>query len=78
MNNLKNEKSNKKINKWLVFTSMPFQIGATIYLFYWVGQWLDERYQVEGEWWMKGFTMLGVIVSLYQFIRLANRISKNE
>lgn len=57
---------------------MPFQMGATIYLFYWLGTWLDGKYAVEGDWWMKGFTMLGVIASLVQFIRQANRISKNE
>lgn len=75
---LKENKPDKKINKWIVFTSMPFQMGATIYLFYWLGTWLDNRYEVTGEWWTKGMTMLGVICSLYQFIRQANRISKNE
>lgn len=75
---MENNKSNKKLNKWLVFTSMPFQMGATIYLFYWVGNWLDTRYDVSGGWWVKGLTMLGVILSLYQFIRQANRISKDE
>lgn len=73
------EKSPKnKINKWIVFTSMPFQMGVTIYLFYWVGAWLDGKYDVEGTWWTKGLTMLGVVASLYQFIRQANQISKNE
>jgi len=57
---------------------MPVQMGVTIYLFYWVGAWLDRRYEVEGEWWMKGLTMLGVIVSLYQFIKQVNYINKNE
>ena len=62
----------------MVFTSMPFQMGATIYAFYWCGSWLDGHYQVEGGWWTKGFTMLGVVASLYQFIRQANQISKND
>ena len=57
---------------------MPFQMGATIYAFYWGGTWLDDHYDIEGEWWTKGLTMLGVIASLYQFIRLANKISKND
>lgn len=75
---LKDNKSNNKVNKWIVFTSMPFQMGVTIYLFYWLGTWMDTRYEVEGEWWTKGMTMLGVVSSLYSFIRQANRISKNE
>lgn len=76
---MEEQKKNKgKYNRWIVFTSMPFQMGVTIYLFYWIGSKLDERYNVEGDWWMKGLTMLGVVVSLYQFIKQANRISKNE
>ncbi|MDM1294789.1 AtpZ/AtpI family protein [Sphingobacterium sp. N143] len=66
------------MNKWIVFTSMPIQMGVTIYLFYWVGSWLDSKYALTDEWGMKGMTMLGVIVSLYQFIKQANQINKNE
>ncbi|MBD1431037.1 AtpZ/AtpI family protein [Sphingobacterium sp. SGL-16] len=57
---------------------MPFQMGVTIYLFYRLGDWLDVKYDVDGGWWTKGLTMLGVVASLYQFIKQANRISKND
>ncbi|MNN96224.1 putative F0F1-ATPase subunit [compost metagenome] len=57
---------------------MPIQMGVTIYLFYWVGSWLDNKYAIAGDWGMKGLTLLGVVVSLYQFIRQANQINKNE
>jgi hypothetical protein len=74
----KDKKKDPKLNKWIVFTSMPFQMGVTIYLFYRLGDWLDVKYDVEGGWWTKGLTMLGVVASLYQFIKQANRISKND
>lgn len=72
------QKPKKKISKWLVFTSMPLQMGVTIYLFYLLGGWLDSQMHVQGEWWMKGLTLLGVVISLYHFIKQANYISKNE
>lgn len=75
---LKNKKTSSKVSRWIVFTSMPMQMGATIYLFYWVGDWLDTKYLVEGGWWVKGLTMLGVLLSLYQFIKQATKMSKNE
>ncbi|MGO1595528.1 MAG: AtpZ/AtpI family protein [Sphingobacterium sp.] len=75
---LKQRKSKRKVNKWLVFTTMPFQMGVTIYVFYWLGSWLDGKYDAQGDWWMKGLTMLGVCISLYQFIRQVNYINKNE
>ncbi len=68
----------RKANKWLVFLSMPFQMGVTIYAFYWVGQWLDERYGIAGEWGMKGLTLLGVAASLYHFIRMVNYVNRHE
>lgn len=75
---MENRKQKSKLNKWIVFTSMPFQMGVTIYLFYRLGDWLDVKYAVEGGGWTKGLTMLGIVVSLYQFIRQANRIGKDE
>jgi len=75
---MEEKKGSNAKNKWLVFTSMPIQMGVTIYLFYRLGAWLDVRYAVEGGWWMKGLTMLGVIISMYQFIRQVNYLNKNE
>ena len=72
-----NKKKDQK-NKWLIFTSMPFQMGITIYLFYRLGMWLDGYFESTGEWWMKGGTMLGVAASLYQFIKQVNYLNKNE
>lgn len=75
---LKNKKSSSKVSKWIVFTSMPMQMAATIYLFYLIGDWLDTRYSIEEGWCVKGMTMLGVFSSVYQFVRQAKRISNNE
>lgn len=76
--NMKKSSSNKKPNKWLVFVSLPFQMGITICLFYWIGQWIDTKYAVEGEWWSKGLGLLGVLASLYHFIRQVNHINRHE
>jgi hypothetical protein len=68
----------RRWSKWMVFISMPLQMGITIYLFYLGGKWLDKTTHVQGEWFMKGCTLLGIVVSLYYFIKQANQISKNE
>ena len=75
---LKNKKSSSKVSKWIVFTSMPMQMAATIYLFYLIGDWLDTRDAIEEGWCVKGMTMLGVFSSVYQFVRQAKRMSNNE
>ncbi|WDF67984.1 AtpZ/AtpI family protein [Sphingobacterium oryzagri] len=75
---MEENKGGRRKNNWLVFTGMPIQMGVTIYVFYRLGAWLDTRYAVEGGWWMKGLTMLGVVLSMYQFIRQVNYLNKNE
>ena len=75
---MKEKKKDNVKNKWLIFTAMPFQMGVTIYLFYRLGMWLDSYFEVQGEWSTKGMTMLGVLASLYQFIKQVNYLNKNE
>lgn len=77
-NSMKKPSSDKKPNKWLVFVSLPFQMGITIYLFYWIGQLIDAKYAIEGEWWSKGLGLLAVLASLYHFIRQVNHINRHE
>ncbi|EEI94106.1 hypothetical protein HMPREF0765_0438 [Sphingobacterium spiritivorum ATCC 33300] len=65
-------------NKWMMFIAMPSQMGITVYLFYMLGTWLDKKYGWENEVAMKVSTFIGVIVSMYYFIKQANRLSKND
>lgn len=64
-------------SKWLIFTSIPFQMGVTIYLFYKLGNWLDKKYLIANEWGTKSVTLLGIFVALYQVISQVNKLNKN-
>lgn len=65
-------------NKWIVFVSLPAQIGGIIYLFYTLGAWADQYWHVPGEWGMKSGTLLGVFLAMYQVINEVQKINKNE
>lgn len=54
---------------------IPFQMAATIFLGYWLGSFLDERYTVERKWWTLGLTLLAVLVSLYQLIMQIRKLN---
>jgi len=56
--------------------SIPAQMGIVIFLFAYLGQYLDEKYQSEN--YVKIFTVLGVFLALYNVIRQVNQMSKNE
>lgn len=53
---------------------VPFQMIAMICAGYWLGSWLDEKYQVEKNWWTIGLTLLAVLISLYQLIVQIQRL----
>ncbi len=69
---------NKKPNKWLILTGIPFQMGITIYLFYRLGGWLDQKWSVPDQWVTKISTLIGIFLSLYQVIKQVNKLNRNE
>jgi F0F1-type ATP synthase assembly protein I len=71
------QKNNSKpLNKWIQLITIPAQMGMVIFLFAYLGQYLDEKYQSEN--YVKIFTVVGVFLALYNVIRQVNQMSKNE
>ncbi len=70
-------KKNNKSQKWLIFVTMPMQMGVTIYLFHIFGLWLDQKYNLQEDIANKVCTLIGVGVALLQVIRQVNQINRN-
>ena len=68
----------KQPNRWLALINIPIQMGAIIFIFSFIGQWLDEKYTVAQHWCTKGFTLMGVFVAMYTSIRQVKEIDKND
>jgi hypothetical protein len=68
--------ANKPLNKWIQLISIPAQMGMVIFLFAYLGQYLDEKYQSEN--YVKIFTVVGVFLAMYNVIRQVNQLNKNE
>jgi F0F1-type ATP synthase assembly protein I len=67
---------NKPFNKWIQLISIPAQMGMVIFLFAYLGQYLDEKYQSEN--YVKIFTVVGVFLAMYNVIRQVNQLNNNE
>lgn len=65
----------KQPNKWLVFLTIPSQMGLTIFLFKWLGSFLDETFHKK--FLMKTFVVLGVFISLYLVNEQLKKINKS-
>lgn len=74
--NMMQNNKNKPLNKWLQLISIPAQMGIVIFLFAYLGQYLDEKYESEN--YVKIFTVVGVFLAMYNVIRQVNQMNKDE
>lgn len=74
----KKRNSGRESAKWIVFATMPFQMGVVIYLFHLLGQWLQSKTEAESEWVYHCLVLLGIFVALYQVISQVKRFNKDK
>jgi uncharacterized membrane protein YfcA len=68
----------KPFNKWLALINIPIQMGIIIFLFAYLGQWLDGKYPNPNSLYTKFITILGVFVALYNVYRQVDQIGPQE
>ncbi|AWG20819.1 F0F1-ATPase subunit [Flavobacterium faecale] len=74
------EKKPQKSNstKWLALINIPIQMGVIIFLFSYLGSWLDDNYPSSKVYYSKILVMVGVVLALYNVIRQVNEINKEK
>ncbi|WP_348824623.1 AtpZ/AtpI family protein [Flavobacterium aestuarii] len=75
-NNDPNKKNN--YNKWLALINIPIQMGVIIFLFSYLGDWLDQNHPSPKVYYVKVMVLAGVFLALYNVIRQVNEINKNQ
>jgi len=68
----------KAPNKWLTLINIPIQMGAIIFVFAWMGTWLDENHPNPKVYYNKILIIVGVFLALYNVFRQVNELNKNE
>ncbi|WP_299259007.1 AtpZ/AtpI family protein [uncultured Aquimarina sp.] len=77
----KNKDSKDKgsqLRKFAILTGIAFQMGATIFLFAYIGEKLDAYYGFQEKWLTIIFVLLGVASSLYLVIKQLNKINRSN
>lgn len=69
-------KANKGPGKFIRFTSVAFQMGGTIFLGNYLGQWLDARF--DKDYWETTITLLSVFASMYLVISQVIKMAKED
>ena len=64
-------------NKWLALINIPIQMGAIIYMFSYLGNWLDEKYENSNNFYVKVLTLVGVAIAFYNINRQLKDINNS-
>lgn len=57
------------LKRYAALSGIGIQMGAIIFLFAWAGRALDERYEMEKDWFTIGLVLLGVAISIFFVIK---------
>jgi uncharacterized membrane protein len=68
----------KNNNKWLVLINIPIQMGIVIFLFAYLGDWLDVKYPNKHNLFVKALTLVGVAISFYNLNRQLKKINSSD
>ncbi|WP_409417733.1 AtpZ/AtpI family protein [Flavobacterium sp. PS2] len=70
------KKDNQRNNKWIALINIPFQMGVIIFLFSYLGIWLDEKYSNGGSLWTIVLSLFSVFLALYNVLRQVKNLNK--
>ena len=73
-----NQDPNKNSNKWLAFINIPIQMGVIIFLFAYLGDWLDAKYPNPHDIYVKILVLVGVAIAFYNLNRQLKDINKSS
>jgi ATP synthase protein I len=62
-------KKKNQLDNYIKYSSLAFQMGATIAFFAWVGVQIDEWQSTKEPYYTVAFSLLGVFLSLYLVIK---------
>jgi F0F1-type ATP synthase assembly protein I len=65
-------------NKWLALINIPIQMGVIVFVFSYLGNWLDAKYHNPHRIFVKILTLVGVAIAFYNINRQLKEINKSS
>lgn len=75
---MKQKSSGRKSNIYIRFSSVAIQMAAVIFVFTWLGLYLDDYFRSETPWLTIVLSLFGVIGSLALVIREVLKLDQND
>ncbi len=71
------KKPRRQLNKYAHFTGIAFQLGATIFLAAYVGDWLDQYFQMKEKIFTLILILLGLVGTIWSITIQLKNIDKD-
>lgn len=72
----KKDDQKNPLKNFAIFSGIAIQMGVTIFLFAWLGRWLDDTYNDGNKLYLIISTLLGVAIAIYVVIKQLNQMQK--
>ena len=72
----KQDDQRNPLKNFAIFSGIAIQMGVTIFLFAWLGRWLDDTYNEGNKLYLIISTLFGVFISIYVVIKQLNQMQK--
>ena len=69
------KKSKGQLNKYIRFSGIGFQLGATVYLAVYIGKKLDNHFLMEKKLFTLGFILISLIASIWSIVKQLEKIN---
>ena len=73
-----NQQKKRRPNRWLAFINIPIQMGIIIYVFSYLGGWLDVKFPNSNNMYIKVLTLVGVAIAFYNLNRQLKDINASD
>lgn len=73
---MEKEPNKNQRNKWIALINIPIQMGVIIFLFAYLGMWLDKKYSNGSSVWTIVLSLFSVFLALYNVIRQVKNLNK--
>ena len=75
---MSSQKQKKQLNKYVRFTGIAFQLGITIYLAAYIGNWLDSKFLMQKQIFTLVLILVAMIASIWSIHRQLKKINEEE
>jgi len=75
---MNSQKPKKQLHKYIRFSGIAFQLGATIYLAAYLGKWLDNKFLMQKKIFTLALVIFALIVSIWSIVKQLNKINDDS